>query len=439
MALYFDGQTTLDSEQYDAIAYYRLSKDDGAKRESDSIANQSKMNSKIIKNNPKINLNEKEQDDGNYRNNIHLIEEAQDDGYTGTNFDRPGFRCVLNAIQSKRVNCVIVKDLSRLGREYIETGKYLEMIFPSFGVRFIAINDDVDSENSRAGDDIIIPVKNIMNEAYCRELSKKLRKQFQIQRGNGEFLGAFANYGYCKSPDDKHKLVVDDYAAEFVRGIFSLKFQGYNQQAIADFLNNEKVLSPADYKKSQGLKYKTGFRTSSESHWSAVSVSRILTNPIYTGKLVQGKRGTPNYKIKTMRMREEKDWVVVENNLDPIIDPLTFMIVQRMLERDTRAAPQNDIVYPLSGMVFCADCKASMLRRTVRRGNKTFRYYVCSANKRGNGCSSHSFEQSKLEQTVLRAITKQIDIILETDELLNAMGKSFFEFSHISFLDLSFV
>ena len=136
-------------------------------------------------------------------------------------------------------------------------------------------------------------------------------------------------------------------------------------------------------------------------------------------------------------MREEKDWVVVENNHDPIIDPLTFMIVQRMLERDTRTAPQNDIVYPLSGMVFCADCKASMLRRTVRRGNKTFRYYVCSANKRGNGCSSHSFEQSKLERTVLRAIIKQIEIILDTDELLNAMGKSKIENAHIKRLDLA--
>lgn len=171
MALYFDGQKTLGSEQYDAVAYYRLSKDDGAKHESDSIANQRKVIRAFLQNNP----------------NIHLVEEAQDDGYTGTNYDRPGFRSVLHAIQSKRVNCVIVKDLSRLGREYIETGKYLEMIFPSFGVRFIAINDDVDSENSRAGDDIIIPVKNIMNEAYCRELSKKLRRQFQIQRGNGEF------------------------------------------------------------------------------------------------------------------------------------------------------------------------------------------------------------------------------------------------------------
>ena len=421
MALYFNGQKTPDSEQYDAIAYYRLSKDDGAEHESDSIANQRKLISAFLRKNP----------------NIHLVDEAQDDGYTGTNFDRPGFRDVLNAIRSKRVNCVIVKDLSRLGREYVETGKYLEMIFPSFGVRFIAINDDVDSENSRAGDDIIIPVKNIMNEAYCRELSKKLRKQFRIQRGNGEFLGAFAGYGYCKSPNDRHKLVVDDYAAEIVRGIFSLKLQGYNNRAIADFLNNEKVLSPASYKKSCGLKYKTGFKTSFESRWSAVSVGRILANPVYTGKLIQGKRGTPNYKIKTVRMREEKDWVVAENNHDPIIDPVTFMTVQRMLERDTRTAPQNDILYPLSGMVFCADCKASMLRRTVKRGNKTFGYYVCSANKRGRGCSSHSFERGRLEQTVLRAIAKQIDVILDTDELLTAMGKNKIENARIRRLDLA--
>jgi len=291
------------------------------------------------------------------------------------------------------------------------------MIFPSFGVRFIAINDDVDSENSRAGDDIIIPVKNIMNEAYCRELSKKLRKQFQIQRGNGEFLGAFANYGYCKSPDDKHKLVVDDYAAEVVRGIFSLKFQGYNQQAIADFLNNEKVLSPADYKKSQGLKYKTGFRTSSESHWSAVSVSRILTNPIYTGKLVQGKRGTPNYKIKTMRMREEKDWVVVENNHDPIIDPLTFMIVQRMLERDTRTAPQNDIVYPLSGMVFCADCGAKLYQVRGRNLPQS-EYMVCATyRKRGKEvCSSHQIRNSVIEEFLLDGIRNVTAYVREHED-----------------------
>lgn len=421
MAIYLNEQNQLDLEHYNAIAYYRLSKDDGMKHESDSIANQRKLIQSFLQNNP----------------NIRLIDEAQDDGYTGTNFDRPGFKAVLDAIQSKKVNCVIVKDLSRLGREYIEMGKYLEMIFPSFGVRFIAINDDVDSVNSNTGDDIIIPVKNIMNEAYCRELSKKLRKQFRIQRGNGEFLGAFASYGYCKSPDDKHKLVMDDYAAEVVRGIFSLKFQGHNQQFIVDFLNKEKILPPAEYKRSLGLKYKTGFKTSSAAKWNIVTINRILTNPIYTGTLVQGKRGTPNYKIKKMRLRDENDWVVVENNHEAIIDSLTFMIVQKMLERDTRTAPQNDTVYPLSGVLFCPDCHAAMLRRSVKRGNKTFSYYVCSTNKKGNGCSSHSFEQGRLEATVLRAISKQIEIIIEMEDLMKAVGQNRMEDAHIKRLDLA--
>ena len=167
-----------DVEEYRAMAYYRLSKDDknedrsrDSKGEiSDSILNQRKLVHAYLQNHP----------------GITLVDEAYDDGYSGTNYDRPGFRSVLEKVQSGSINCVIVKDLSRLGREYIETGKYLEMIFPSFGVRFIAINDDVDSEHSTAGDDIIIPIKNIMNESYCRELSKKLRNQFRIQRSNGE-------------------------------------------------------------------------------------------------------------------------------------------------------------------------------------------------------------------------------------------------------------
>lgn len=421
MSFYLNQQNQIDLEQYNALAYYRLSKEDGANHESDSIANQRKLIRSFVQNNP----------------NIHLVGEAQDDGYTGTNFDRPGFQTVLDAIQSKKVNCVIVKDLSRLGREYIEMGKYLEMIFPSFGVRFIAINDDVDSVNYNAGDDIIIPIKNIMNESYCRELSKKLRNQFRIQRSNGEFLGAFASYGYCKSPDDKHKLVVDDYAAEVVKGIFSLKFQGYNQQSIADFLNNEQVLPPAEYKRSLGLSYKSGFKTSTTAKWNVMTLNRILKNPIYLGTLVQGKRGTPNYKIKKMRVREERDWVIVENNHEAIIDPLMFRIVQKMLQRDTRTAPQNETVYPLSGLVFCPDCNAAMLRRSVKRGKKIFSYYVCSTHKKGKGCSSHSFEQGQLESTVLRAISKQVDMIVETEELLKAIGQSRIEEAHIKRLDLA--
>ena len=223
--------------EYYAIAYYRLSKDDRGKNESDSIANQRKLIETYLENNP----------------NIKKVDEAYDDGYTGTNFERPGFRVVMEAIESNRVYCVIVKDLSRLGREYIQVGNYLERVFPSMGVRFIAINDDIDSNHTSDSDDIIIPIKNIMNESYCRALSKSLRKQFRMQRVDGEFMGAFASYGYRKSPDDKHKLIIDDYAAEVVTGIFSLKIRGYSQQGIADYLNQENVLPPAAYKRSLGL------------------------------------------------------------------------------------------------------------------------------------------------------------------------------------------
>ena len=403
-----------DLEEYRAMAYYRLSKDDknedrsrDSKGEiSDSILNQRKLVHAYLQNHP----------------GITLVDEAYDDGYSGTNYDRPGFRSVLEKVQSGSVNCVIVKDLSRLGREYIETGKYLEMIFPSFGVRFIAINDDVDSEHSTAGDDIIIPIKNIMNESYCRELSKKLRNQFRIQRGNGEFLGAFASYGYCKSPDDKHKLVVDEYAAEVVRGIFSMKIKGYSQNMIADFLNQEKVLPPAEYKKSLGMKYKTGFQASMQAKWSAVTINRILNNPIYIGTLVQGKRGTPNYKIKKMRVRSEDDWVVVENNHPAVIDPLMFSIVQKMMERDTRRPPKKDVLLPLAGVLFCPDCGRTLQRRTVTYGEQKYCYYVCATYKDGKGCSSHSFEQKKLEETVLHAITSQIQMIVELNELIKDIG-----------------
>ena len=420
MAIYTNTQILSDLEQYNAMAYYRLSKDDGASHESDSISNQRKLIHAFLENN----------------SNIKLVDEAYDDGYTGTNFDRPGFRSVLEAIHAGRINCVIVKDLSRLGREYIEMGRYLEMIFPSLGVRFIAINDDVDSENSNSGDDIIIPVKNIMNESYCRDLSRKLRKQFRIQRGNGEYLGAFVSYGYCKSADDKHKIIIDGYAAEVVRGIFSLKVKGYSQQAIADFLNNEQILPPAEYKKSRGLNYKSGFEVSHEAKWSSVAVTRILTNPIYIGTLVQGKRGTPNYKIKKMRMRNPEDWVVVEKNHEPVVDSLIFYTVQRMLERDTRTSPQREVVLPLAGVLFCPDCKRAMCRRSVTRCHRKFYYYVCSSNKRGNGCSSHSFEQNKLEQTVLHAITNQINMIVEMEQLVKEIGQNNIWNAKVKRLDL---
>lgn len=408
MGLYVNQNLYSGDDAYEAIAYYRLSKDDGKNHESDSIANQRVLVREYIKNHP----------------NIRLVDEAYDDGYTGTNFDRPGFQKVMDAVNAGTVNCVIVKDLSRLGREYVETGKYLEMVFPSMGIRFIAINDDVDSRKANSGDDILIPVKNIMNESYCRELSKKLRRQFKIQRSNGEYLGAFASYGYRKDPEDKHKLVIDEYAAEIVRAIFVLKLKGYSQQSIADYLNSEAVLPPAEYKKSQGLNYKSGLKGSGQATWRAFAIQNILTNPVYIGILVQGKRGTPNYKIKQMRIRDEEQWCVRKDNHEAIIDEYTFESVQKILKRDTRVAPKTDAVNPLSGLVFCADCGRSMIKRSVSRGNKKFHYYVCSTNKKGDGCSSHSISMETLENTVMRAIKNQINLVVEMKQLLEEVNHS---------------
>lgn len=408
MGLYVNQVPTNGDDVYEAIAYYRLSKDDGKNHESDSIANQRVLIREYVKNHP----------------NIRLIDEAFDDGYTGTNYDRPGFQKVMDAINNGTVNCVIVKDLSRLGREYVETGKYLEMVFPSMGIRFIAINDDVDSSNAKSGDDILVPVKNIMNETYCRELSKKLRRQFRIQRSKGEYLGAFACYGYRKSPEDKHKLIIDEYAAEIVRAIFVLKLKGYSQQSIADYLNSESVLPPAEYKKSQGLNYKSGLKGGGQAQWRPFTIQNILTNPVYIGVLVQGKRGTPNYKIKQMRVRDEDQWSVIKGNHEAIIDEFTFNAVQKVLTRDTRVTAKSDAVDPLSGMLFCADCGRSMVKRSVSRGNKKFSYYVCHTNKKGAGCTSHSIAVDTLETTVMRAIKNQINLVIEMKQLLEEVNHS---------------
>lgn len=395
-------------EEYLAISYYRLSKGDRRKsQESDSISNQRKLVQSYIDRHP----------------NITLVDEAYDDGFTGTNYNRPGIRKVRDAIASGKVNCVIVKDLSRLGREYIETGKYIEEYFPDAGVRFIAINDDVDTENEKSGDEILIPIKNIMNETYCRELSKKLRRQFRIQRSNGEYLGAFASYGYCKSPDDKHKLIIDEYAAEVVKGIFSLKMKGFSASSIADYLNEELVLPPSEYKKSMGLHYKSGFISAERPKWSAVTVTRILTNQLYTGTLVQGKRGTPNFKVKKMHTRKESEWSVVQNNHPAIIEPIVFASVQRMLGRDTRTAPNEESVYPLSGVLFCQDCGRAMRRRSANKNGKKYYYYVCSTYKSGDGCSSHSIECGKLDAIILNAIAHQVNMIAEMENLLLSLGQ----------------
>lgn len=220
------------------------------------------------------------------------------------------------------------------------------------------------------------------------------------------------------------ELIIDEYAAMVVRTIFQLKMEGYSQQAIANYLSSEGVLPPAAYKQQQGLKYQSGFQAVGDNNaWSPVAVRAILENPIYIGTLVQGKRGTPNYKIKQMKLRSKEDWCIVEKNHAPIISEELFTSVQHLLSLDTRTSPSKKVVQPLAGMLYCADCGRAMCRRSVKRGNRTFYYYVCSTHKRSKLCSSHSISQTVLENVVLRAIQKQIEMVVDIDQLIHEIGQ----------------
>ncbi|WP_395547450.1 MULTISPECIES: recombinase family protein [unclassified Lacrimispora] len=388
---------------YNAVDYLRLSKEDGDKTESDSISNQRDLITNFVKSMPEI----------------RLCSERIDDGFSGVDFNRPAFNLMMEDVRAGRINCIIVKDLSRFGRNYIEAGRYIERIFPFLGVRFIAINDGYDSAKEKSpSDDIIIPFKNLVNDAYCRDISVKIRSQLDVKRKNGEFIGSFAVYGYMKSAENKNKLVIDSYAAKIVRDIFAWKLDGLSQQGIADRLNEISEPSPMEYKRFLGLNFATSFQVNPKAKWTAVAVGRILKNPIYAGHLVQGKESTPNYKIKQRFMKPEDKWVRVENTHEPIIPQEVFDTVNRVLAQDTRIAPDGEAVYPFSCLLFCADCKSGMVRKTVPAGGKKYAYYYCSKNKAGDGCTTHCISEKVLEKAVLQALQNHIASILDIERIL---------------------
>ncbi len=403
-----------DSKTYQAAIYLRLSREDGdvaegGKQVSNSIANQKELIMDYLKSHPEIKV----------------VSTYTDDGYSGVDFERPDFQCLLSDIRESKINCVIVKDLSRFGRNYIESGRYIEKIFPMLGIRFIAVTDGYDSINEDLGSEMIIPFKNLINDAYCRDISVKIRSHMDIKRRNGEYIGAFAAYGYLKDKENKNHLVIDEYAADVVRDIFSMKLCGMSQQAIADKLNADGILSPIQYKKSIGIDLESSFQKSAKPKWSYNAVLRILKNEVYTGTVVQGKCTTPNYKIKKRVHKAENEWIRVQNTHDAIIPRDEFGLVQGLLLRDTRVAPDGTEVFPLGGMLFCADCGESMVRKTVPAGGRRYVYYVCSGNKKDkNHCSTHSFSEKKLTESVLEAVKGHIRAVLSISEAVEIIGKA---------------
>lgn len=399
--------------KYKAGNYLRISKDDddlspsSGKNESNSIASQRLLIKDFLKKHPEITV----------------YDEYCDDGYTGTNFDRPRFQDMITDIKKGVINCIIVKDLSRFGREYIESGRYIEKIFPALGVRFIAINDNYDSAaNDSAANDFILPFKNLINDSYCRDISIKVRSNLDVKRRNGEFVGSRVVYGYKRSSDDKNKLVTDETASLVIKDIFRMKAEGMSAERIAEHLNASGVLSPTEYKKVNGSKEKYAFQKHKKSLWSAVAIYRILTNEIYTGTLLQGKTTTPNYKVKKTVKKSKNEWSRTENAHEAIISRSQFELVQRILSEDTRSPKGKNRVHIFSGKVFCADCKSTLIRKVCKSGKKEYAYLICSGYKNGTTeCFSHSIKEEVLCKTVLTFLKAQLDILLETEKALKAI------------------
>lgn len=377
---------------YRAGIYIRLSKEDGRGEESNSVVNQRQLICGFLKARPEI----------------QAVEEFVDDGYSGVHFCRPGVTRLLQQVKERKIDCIIVKDLSRFGRDYLETGRYLQQIFPFLGVRFIAINDNYDSggpDNDQ--EQLTLPFRNLMNDSYSRDLSVKVRSQIDIRRKRGDYIGSFPVFGYRKDEKNKNQLVIDETAASVVRDIFSMKISGKNQKQIAEELNHYGVPSPMEYKLLQNLPYTTVFRRNPKARWMPTAVERILSNEIYTGTMVQGKERTISYKVKKRVLIPKEEWIRVNNTHAPIVSKEDFSLVQKLLFCDTRTPPGEGTLCLLSGLIFCGDCGCSMVRKQIKRGEKSYCYYICSGNKKErNICSSHRVRREKIEEILLEVLRK---------------------------------
>lgn len=372
---------------WQAALYTRLSREDGDKPESDSIANQRALL----------------EDFAVRQSDLQVVSQYSDDGFTGTNFDRPDFQRMIADIEAGKVNCVIVKDLSRFGRDYITTGQYLERWFPEHGVRFLAVNDHIDSEKGPY--DMLLPFKNVFNEQYARDISHKVKSAMQAKQRQGQFVGAFASYGYRKDPQDHNKLLIDPFAADVVRRIFDLYEQGNGKIRIAKLLNGEGVPCPSEYKKLKGERYHNGQKLGKTTYWTYATIHRMLKNQMYIGNMEQGRAPRQIMHGKA-RQLERSQWTVVEGTHEPIISRQQWDRVQSLLLKDTRTPAFEQNVSPFAGFLRCGDCGRAMSKTNHPGGI----YYCCGSYKRygPSVCTRHGISHQELEQIVLDDLNKII-------------------------------
>lgn len=381
------------------IVYLRLSKEDeGRKDESNSITNQRRLHEDYISNHE------------NLQNNKRL--EFVDDGYSGTNFDRPGIKKILELVKRGKVCCILVKDLSRFGRDYIEVGNYLEHIFPALGIRFIAINDNFDSDDYKEDvPGIDIAVKNIMNSFMSQEQSDKVKGAIQLQRQTGEHVGASVPYGYKKISGHGNKLFVDDEAADVVKRIFYMTLEGIGRSEIARVLNAEGILTAGDYKKSKKRLNKPFVRG---KEWGSVAVVNVLKNEAYIGTAISGQHYRPEMGKRYVERAPKEKWVVVEEAHEAIINKSDFLQVQQAFKMQNHVISESKEL--LSGMLSCAHCGRAMVLRRRKSGMCCY----CDNYRRNpaSKCNREKIALHKLEIVVLQILMKEMEVLANMNNVI---------------------
>ena len=366
-------------DTYNVAIYIRLSKEDEDRGvdESESIINQRAFLVDYVK---RLGWQ------------YSLVDIYIDQGFTGTNFNRPGFQRMINDIRDDKINMVVTKDLSRLGRDYIETGEYLEKWFPDHNVRYISVTDGIDTFETLNGNNDIAPFKAVLNDMYSKDLSKKIRTALHTMQKAGKWVGSSVAIGYMRDPNNKNKLVICEEEAEIVRAIFNMAYAGNDLGTIRNYLNNNKIPTV------RRLRY------NKTTYWENKTIKNILKNELYIGTSIQNRRSRVSYKNRRLRSNPQSEWIVVENTHEPIIDKKIFDQVQKMLITQNYNRNEKKHHFLLDGLLICYECKHKIGFRCGKDGRTSL---VCNNYRRNSKlgvCSSHGFNYEKLENTVLNYI-----------------------------------
>ena len=350
-----------------------------------------------------------------------------DDGYTGGNFDRPAFQRMMSDIIAKKINCVVVKDLSRFGRNYIEMSKYLQVMFPTLDTRFISLNDNYDSEiNDEPIDTLLIGLSGLMNEEYLKDCSIKSKMSYNLRATRGKFTSPVAPYGYKRDKNDIHRLVVDEEVKDIVKLIYELFIKHKSFMAVTKILSERGITTPSEYKQMQIDGYYTNRLTNKEHIWSRDTVTTILKNEVYIGNMVQHKREIMNYKTKECKKLPKSEWITIENTHEPIIDKETFNLVQSLIADKKRVYFKGNSTQPdnyFSGLLICGDCNTKMTY--VNDKNRKYTFYKCKLKSLStNLCKSEIVKTQELAKVVLKIIQQFIKIACDIEVVINELAKT---------------